>query len=456
MDERNEKHHRPHSNLSQLLRLAKAYLPLIISVCAVVIILVIVIGSATRAVQRGIYNHQVSEASAAAQQALLEEQMQEAADLLEEADSMARHFDYAGAANLLLTFSGEIKEYPELQQKYDQYKKAQDELVLWSDPDTIPNLSFQTLIADPQRAFKNYNKSYVTTAEFYSILQQLYANNYILINLSDIATSSGAKALYLPAGKKPLILTQTGVNYYNEMIDSDGDYLPDANGSGFASKLVIDENGNITCEMVDSSGATVHGAYDLIPILDSFVETHPDFSYRGAKAVIAVTGYDGIFGYRTNMSAYERLGAELYAQECESAAQIADLLRETGYEIAYYSYSNTSYSELDTATIAAEMQLWKEEMHPIVGFSNIFVFCQNSDLASATKSYTDEKFDTLYAAGFRYYLGFCKDNTPWFSSHGKYIRQGRILVNGSNMKYSPELFNDLFDPATVLDTTRGI
>lgn len=455
MDERNEKH-RPHSNISNFLRIVKAYLPLIISICAVIMLLVIVIGSITRSVQRRIYNHQVSEASTAMQQTLLEEQIQEATSLLEESESMARHFDYAGAANLLLTFSGEMKEHPELEQKYNQYKREQNELVLWSDPDTIPNLSFQTLIADPQRAFKSYNKSYVTTAEFYSILQQLYANNYILINLSDIATSSGAKALYLPAGKKPLILTQTGVNYYNEMIDSDGDYLPDAGGSGFASKLVIDENGNITCEMVDSNGATVHGAYDLIPILDSFVETHPDFSYRGAKAVIAVTGYDGIFGYRTNQAAYERLGAEQYEQECQSAAQIANLLQETGYEIAYYGYSNTSYGELDTSAIATEMQLWKEEIHPIIGFSNIFVFGQNFDLASAAKSYSGEKFDALYAAGFRYYLGFCKDNTPWFSSHGKYTRQGRILVNGSNMKYSPELFTDLFDPASVIDPTRGI
>ena len=42
------------------------------------------------------------------------------------------------------------------------------------------------------------------------------------------------------------------------------------------------------------------GKYDLVPILDRFVEEHPDFSYRGAKAILALTGYNGVLGYRTD------------------------------------------------------------------------------------------------------------------------------------------------------------
>ena len=455
MEERNGKHSIK-ATVGQLLNIAKTNLPLIIIACTALVLLIIVIGAVTRAIQQRIYEQQLSAATAAAEQAQQDAWVQEASALLEQASDLSRHFDYAGAAALIGTFSGNLKDCPELWEKYNQYKKLQDELVLWCDPDEIPNLSFHMLIADPQRAFKNYNSSYVTTSEFYNILQQLYANNYILVNLSDFASSSGYKGLYLPKGKKPIVLTQTGVNYYNSMVDSDGDYQADAGGSGFASKLVLDENGNITCEMVDSNGTITQGAYDLIPILESFVETHPDFSYKGAKAVIAVTGYDGIFGYRTNAGAKERLGQELYEQERKSAAGICEYLRNNGYELAYYSYNNTAYSNLTPEEIQTEMQLWKEELHPITGFTNIFVFCKNTDIGSAGKAYTDEKFDLLYAAGFRYFLGFCQDRQPWFSAHGKYVRQGRLLVSGWNMKYNPQLFSELFDPAPVLDPNRNL
>ena len=38
------------------------------------------------------------------------------------------------------------------------------------------------------------------------------------------------------------------------------------------------------------------------PLLQDFIDEHPDFSYKGAKAVIAFTGYNGILGYRTAAS----------------------------------------------------------------------------------------------------------------------------------------------------------
>ena len=31
----------------------------------------------------------------------------------------------------------------------------------------------------------------------------------------------------------------------------------------------------------------------MVPLIDRFVEEHPDFSYRGAKGIVALTGYDG-------------------------------------------------------------------------------------------------------------------------------------------------------------------
>mgnify|MGYP000718429092 FL=1 len=34
----------------------------------------------------------------------------------------------------------------------------------------------------------------------------------------------------------------------------------------------------------------------MVPLIDRFVEEHPDFSYRGAKGIVALTGYNGILG----------------------------------------------------------------------------------------------------------------------------------------------------------------
>ena len=36
-----------------------------------------------------------------------------------------------------------------------------------------------------------------------------------------------------------------------------------------------------------------------MPILNKFVKEHPDFSLNGEKGV-ALTGYEGVLGYRTN------------------------------------------------------------------------------------------------------------------------------------------------------------
>lgn len=463
MDENKENLHGTPDNSGKLDRImvfARSHLSLLIILAGTALILIFIIGSVTRAIQKGIYEHRITYASSSIAKSRQDELDEEESLLLEEAALLARHYDYAAAAKLLNSFSGDMLEHPKLLRKYEEYTAASHDVVLWSDPDTILHLSFQNLIADPDRAFSDarngatFKSSYITTSEFTSILQQLYNNDYVLVRLSDITTSSGAKNLYLPAGKKPLVITQTSVNYYTFTLDSDGDKLPDAGGSGFASKLVLDANGYITCEMVDSSGNTVYGAYDLVPILDSFIETHPGFSYKGAKAVLAVTGYDGLFGYRTNPEAREHFGDAYYSNELEGASQIAQALRDSGYELACYTYGNEAYGALSAEQISDEMSRWITEVAPILGFTNVFVFAKKSDIGTNGKNYRTEKFDALYSAGFRYFIGFCESAEPWYSSHGNYVRQGRILVTGNDLLYSPRLYEGLFDTATVLDGAR--
>jgi hypothetical protein len=329
----------------------------------------------------------------------------------------------------------------------------------------VVNLSFHGLIADPTRAFVNatygnsYNKNFVTIEEFAQILEQLYDNGYVLVSLEDLFsiqtdasgyTTCTAKEIKLPLGKKPFVLTQTNVNYYTYMIDGNGDGLADKDGSGFASRLMVDENGQLTCEMVDFLGNTVTGDYDLVPILERFIAEHPEFSYKGARAVLAVSGYDGIFGWRTMPSVKTSKGEAYYNEQVEGAKKLVAALRDSGYELACYTYNNLAYGKISTQEIQFDLNTWKNEVTPILGATDILVFAQNSDIGA----YSGSKFNLLQNAGFRQYLDF-GDGRSAAQVGGNYVSLQRLMVTGSQMAHSATAFTGLFDATEILDSNRG-
>lgn len=473
MDEQQNKMPRPvnprRRKRSQMQIFKEAYLPVIIAGAAVLLIIIFIIGSISRSIQKRNDEREASIAASIAAEEALASLRAEAAALIAEAAPYAEIYDYQSAIAVLDRFSGNMSAFADITAKREEYVKAQESLVAWSDPSLVTSLSFQVLIADPSRAFSNatygssYNRNFVTTDEFRLILQQLYDNGYMLVSLDDFLTTETtdtgaviyeAKTLYLPQGKKPLLLTQTQVNYYTYMVDSDGDGLADKNGAGFASKLVIADDGSITCEMVNKDGNTVTGEYDLVPILDAFVEAHPDFSYLGAKAILAVTGYNGVFGYRTYAEAKEHYGAAYYNAEVEGAKKIAEALRNDGYEIACYTYGNENYGDFSSAQIQADLSGWTAEVVPILGKTNILVYARESDITTGAV-YSGDKYNTLQKAGFQYFLGFCTNGELWVNISDDYVRIGRILVSGKSMTYNSSWFSGIFDPSAVLDRSRG-
>lgn len=387
----------------------------------------------------------------------------EAAQLLTEAALLAADYDYKAAADLIDTFRGDISRYPQLSAKRDEYLAAEANMITWSDLSQIKTLSFHTLIADPARAFTNaaygasYNKNFITIAEFKEILRQLYDNNYILVSLDDICyapQTSGEptdavcsiKQLRLPLGKKPLLLVQTNANYYTYMVDGNGDGSPDKDGAGFASRMLVGPDGRITCEMVDSNGNTVQGAFDLVPILNDFIEGHPDFSYKGAKAILAPSGYDGIFGYRINAAAKAAKGEAYYAEQVNGATELVNALRADGYELACYTYGNSAYGIISAGEIQNDLRSWASEITPVYGPTNILVFAQNSQI----EEFSGSKFNVLSNAGFRYFLGFNASDTV----APNYILKSRILVTGSQLLENPSVYREFFTAIDILDPLR--
>ena len=80
------------------------------------------------------------------------------------------------------------------------------------------------------------------------------------------------------------------MNYYEYM-----------RGHGYADRLVLDQKQHVVSETKDKNGkVTTSETNDIVPILNQFVKDHPDFSLNGQKGVVALTGYNGVLGYRTN------------------------------------------------------------------------------------------------------------------------------------------------------------
>ena len=247
--------------VSPMRRFKNETMPLIITGITALLIVIFVIGSVTRLVGSIKHNREAELNASEAAESEAQRQDQEAQNLLDEAARLAAGYDYDTAIAKLEGFTGSKEKYPEMEIRLSEYKQQKSLLVAHNDPGAIPNLSFHMLIADPSRAFSNrefggqYNRNFVTIDEFEKILNQLYINGYVLVDMDSFIAETvtgetitySSKSLYLPDGKKPFMMTETMVNYFNYMIDGNADGVPDKDGAGFASKLVL-RNGEIKAE----------------------------------------------------------------------------------------------------------------------------------------------------------------------------------------------------------------
>jgi hypothetical protein len=260
------------------------------------------------------------------------------------------------------------------------------------------------------------------------------------------------KSIRLPQGKKPVIITQTNVNYYKYMVDGDGDGIADQKGDGFASKLVVGEEGSVTAQYIDANGEVLTGDYDLVPILERFIESHPDFSYKGARAILGVTGMEGIFGYRIDAKSKESLGQQRYDDELSGATAVVDALKAKGYTIACYTYGNVAYGKLSIDEIQSDLTKWNTEIAPILPDLNIFVYAKNSQLS--TGDYTTAKYTALKQAGFHVFLTISSNGQPQCQTGETYLLADRIMVTGTTLRDNIEWFTEMFSARAVRDPER--
>ena len=404
----------------------------------------------------------------------------EAAVLIEEADFIAAGYDYAKAISMLQAYE-HYDEVPALADKVKEYQQADAKLVTYSSPETITHIFFHSLIVDTDRAFDGdedsggYNMYMTTVDEFKAILEQMYQRGFVLISPYDMAyevtDETGTHFTYgdirLPAGKTPFLMSQDDLNYYSYMIGSgngknETPIFVDSKNDGFAHRIVIGEDGYPTCEYMDADGNILYGDYDLVPVLETFIQSHPDFSYHGARAILGVTGYEGVFGYRTKPSYEPQLNAlhakgeypRTYEEEVAMAKDVAQCLRDHGWILASHSYGHPAYGNISADRVATDSDKWENTVDTIIADTDVILYPHGSDIHTWHKyNFENKKFAALYEDGFRYFFNV-DGNQYWNQLGSNYFRGGRRNLDGFRMYHNPEKLSDLFDVKDVWDDRR--
>lgn len=402
---------------------------------------------------------------------------------LEQAARMAAQYDYDGAINWLKV-QDEYSQDQEMQQAVAQYESLKAACVAYS-PEEVTHIFYHSLVVDPSKAFRQEDPGYAgwqqwmtTVSEFDKITQSMYDRGYVLVGIHDLITKTTGEDgtvtitpnhILLPEGKKPYVMSLDDLSYYHSYDDH-----------GVASRLILDENGKITCEYVEEDGSISYGPYDVIPRLEEFLAQHPDASYRGARGIIALTGYDGIFGYRTD-GAYDQnhnTNPETYfadelqlkwleahpeydwETECEDARKMADALKKLGWEFANHTWGHKHVGDASYEELVNDTERWLEYVAPLVGDTDTIIFAHGQDIAPGGEyNASIDKYTYLKSKGFDLY---CTVDSNAYTTKvtNEYFHQGRRNLDGYRIYQDTLTDNamtaDLFNANEVLDPARPL
>ena len=305
----------------------------------------------------------------------------------------------------------------------------------------VLNIFFHALVARPETAFtgsmrNHYLKWFVTVGEFKKVLHELYKKDYVLVDIKElyeITYTNGRKNVnfkkpYIPEGKKPMVLSVDDLNYYK-------------NDKRYATihKLVIDNNNRIAGWTANESGGELSYDLDITTCMEEFIRIYPDFSIRGARGIIALTGFEGVLGYRTH-----ELNAPEYETEKENAIKVVNRLKEMGWHFASHSWGHPNLREISFARFLRDMNLWDKEVRPIVGDTDLFIYPLGAgveNIEEKHKALRDNNFNVFFGVG----LGF----TMW--QRQNYIYFDRRNIDGIYFSVFKNRKDRLFNIEDVID-----
>ena len=306
----------------------------------------------------------------------------------------------------------------------------------------IAHVFYHPVITEPKVAFtqeKNQAKGnfdwMITADEFKRSLNELYKHHYILIDPHEAYDLKGKtvtrKELKLPKGKKPLILSIDDMNYYEYM-----------RGHGYADRLVLDQKQHVVSETKDKNGkVTTSETNDIVPILNQFVKDHPDFSLNGQKGVVALTGYNGVLGYRTN-----ELNNKDYLKRKKDAEKVVKAMKRDGWTFASHSWGHIDFANSSYDQIVRDTKRWKNEVEPIIGKTDVFIYPHVAqDRGSKAYQYL------VRDEGFKFLAGVGPNNFTDIGNDSVY--QDRVAIDGLNLYDFKYKLKPFLDPSKVYSET---
>ena len=324
----------------------------------------------------------------------------------------------------------------------------------------VEHLFFHPVVAYPELAFDGDYKSdgiddwMVTAGEYLKILESVYEKGYILVDINDCWSEQTGEdgqvrmvknTLYLPEGKKPLILSYDDVNYYEYMLEN-----------GFTYKLILGQDGKLWSWGLDPEGNEVTSRdLDAVTILDKFVEEHPDFSPFGAKGCLSLTGYEGILGYRTQTDK-ENWTAEREAnrqKEIEAVKPIVAELKRTGWTFGSHTWGHISLNTRTYETVTADMQKWFDEVGSLVGETQVMFYPFGGRLDGDDVQQTGPAFQWMQQQGFRIFCSVGIDSWSKCKSDISAVICDRLHPDGTTLRSAKgrERYMKFYDAKDILD-----
>ena len=324
----------------------------------------------------------------------------------------------------------------------------------------VEHLFFHPVVAYPELAFDGDSKSdgiddwMVTAGEYLKILESVYEKGYVLVDIADCwseqTDESGQprmvkNTLYLPEGKKPLILSYDDVNYYEYML-----------ANGFTYKLIIGEDGKLWSWGKDPQGKEVVSRdLDAVTILDKFVEEHPDFSPFGAKGCLSLTGYEGILGYRTQTDS-KSWTAEQEAnrqKEIEAVKPIVAELKRTGWTFGSHTWGHISLNTRTFDAVTADMQKWFAEVGSLVGETSVLFYPFGGRLDGDDVQQSGPAFRWMQEHGFRIFCSVGIDSWSKCKSDISAVICDRLHPDGTTLRSAKarERYMKFYDAKDIID-----
>ena len=400
-------------------------------------------------------------------------------DILAQADLLAQGYDYDGAMELLKTIPDYVANTA-VTRAISDYQSAKDACVA-VDVTKVPHIFYHSLINDTSAAFNvsvlgqstvdGMNAWMTTVGEFDKITQQMYDNGYVFVRLRDLVVETTDEngnvhfepntQLLLPEGKKAVVLSVDDLSYYHSY-----------EAASYPDKLVLDENGDVKCHYVKTDGTEEVGDFDVVPRLNTFLKEHPDGAYKGARGLIALTGYNGVFGYRTdtdyrdkqNLMSDQAKWLEEHPEfdfdsEIAEATKIADALKEEGWEFASHTWGHLSVTNKTVEQLKTDNEKWVNTVQNIVGPVDTIIFAHGNDIGDWTGYSSDnEKYAYFSSAGYHFYCNVDSSQPYWVQITDSYVRQGRIDLDGYQLYQSSQglttVLDNMFLASQVFDSSR--